>query len=311
MGNAVERPIFIIGAGRSGTTIFYELLAGHRHLGWFSSYMQRFPNLPWLAGLNPLYQIPALAKRFHNTSGFPRPSEAHLIWDKFHPMANSLGGPPLTEQEANAADTDGLYRFIRSVLRFSGRERFMNKNTRNTRRSRYLRALFPDAYFIHVIRDGRAVTSSLLKINWWPTLSLWWAGGKTPTQLEAEGMDPVLVAARNWKMEMQRVLQDKEHIAQELYMEIRYEKLMQDPATEMKKVLDFCKLPWTSQFQAHIQAFDLISKNFKWGEGFKAQQIVTIEEEIGPLLKRLGYGLVSSASLSFESRNSPEKVRRS
>jgi len=289
MTDVIKRPIFIVGSGRSGTTIFYRLLAGHASLVWFSSYIQSFPRRLWLTRLNTLYQKPALGRRFRNERWFPKPVEGHMLWDMFHPMENSAGSPPFTEKQVDQADTQGMHRFISDLLRSSGRARFMNENTRNARRIRYLQTIFPDAFFIHVIRDGRAVTNSLLNIDWWPTLPLWWAEGKTPTELQNEGMDPALVAARHWKQGVERVLQDKEHIPPEQYMELCYEKLMQDPIGEIKQTLRFCDLPWSARFQAHIEAFDMNSRNNKWGDRFTAQQIATVEKEIGPLLERLKY----------------------
>jgi hypothetical protein len=289
MSEAIQHPIFIIGSARSGTTIFYRLLAGHTGLGWFSSYVQVHENCRWLASLSRLYKVPFLVKRYQNERWLPKPIEGHKLWDIFHPVENSLGGPPLIEQDVAAADVDGMKCYIADVLRFSGCSRFLNKNTRNTRRSRYLHAIFPDALFIHIIRDGRAVTNSFLNIDWWPTLSIWWADGKTPTQLEREGVDRVLTAARMWKSAVTRVLQDKEYLPPEQYMEIRYEKLMQDPTAEMKRVLDFCGLAWTSRFQAHIRAFDIESMNFKWTDRFTPGQVAAVEKEIGPLMNQLGY----------------------
>ena len=43
-----------------------------------------------------------------------------------------------------------------------GRPRFVNKNLQNSFRVRLLNLIFPDAKFIHIIRDGRAVAFSLL-----------------------------------------------------------------------------------------------------------------------------------------------------
>jgi len=287
--NSIERPIFVVGSGRSGTTVFYRLLAGHRSLGWLSSYVARFPGSPWLARLNFLYQVPGLVKRYRDERWFPKPVEAFVIWDLFHPLENSLGSPPLTEEDVAGADIEGMLHYISKILRFSRCTHFMNKNTRNTRRIRYLQAIFPDALFIHIVRDGRAVTNSFLNVDWWPRLSIWWAEGKTPGDLQREGVDPVLTAARMWKFAVKRVMQDKAHIPPEQYMEVRYEKLMQDPIAEVGRVLDFCGLPWTPRLRSHIEAFDIRSRNFKWANRFTPRQVADIEEEIGPLLKQLQY----------------------
>jgi hypothetical protein len=289
MDSTIKRPIFIVGSGRSGTSIVYRLLAGHRRLAWFSNYVLRFPSYPRLARLNAFYQTPFLVERLLNERWFPKPVEAYEIWDSFHPMKNSAASPPLTEKDTVAADIEGLQHFIANILRFSRRARFVNKNTRNVRRSRYLHAMFPDALFIHVIRDGRAVTNSLLNVHFWTTLSLWWADGKTPSELQREGADPVLIAARHWKLGVERMLQDKQHIPQGQYKEIRYEELMQDPSSELKRILVFCDLQWTRDFQAHVDTFSLESRNFKWTNRFTPEQIENIGAEVDPLLEKCGF----------------------
>lgn len=285
----MNQPIFIVGCGRSGTTIISRLLAGHTHLGWFSNHMRRFRGLPLLASLNSLYQKPGFARRYRDKWWLPKPDEAYNLWDMFHPVENPISSPPLTEIDAATADIEGMRQFIANILHFSRRARFMNKNTRNTRRSRYLHTIFPDALFIHIIRDGRAVVHSLLNVGWWSNLSIWWADGKTPTQLQQAGTDPLLVAARMWESDVARMLHDKEYIPENQYIEVRYEILMQDPISEMKRVLNFCDLPWTEDFQKHLVTFNLESKNFKWADRFTIHQISSIEEEIGLLMEQLDY----------------------
>ena len=39
----IEKPIFIIGTGRSGTTIFHDLLSKHKQLTWLSQLLTVFP----------------------------------------------------------------------------------------------------------------------------------------------------------------------------------------------------------------------------------------------------------------------------
>ena len=52
--SGLKPPLFIVGCGRSGTTIVYELLCEHPDLAWFSNYAERWPALPQLeARLTP------------------------------------------------------------------------------------------------------------------------------------------------------------------------------------------------------------------------------------------------------------------
>ena len=55
---AINKPIFVIGTGRCGSTIVFEALVLHEQLGWLSQYNDRFPRLE-LASLAPIiYNLP-------------------------------------------------------------------------------------------------------------------------------------------------------------------------------------------------------------------------------------------------------------
>jgi hypothetical protein len=264
----LDRPIFIVGPGRSGTTIFYYLLCGHQDLGWFyeSWLSRRINNLSlrsFFACLNVVYQIGPISRKYRKRAWFPKPSEVYELWDAFHPVENGAASPPFIEEHAASANAALMSSVMRRHLLYSGTSRFINKNTRNSRRMRYLHTLFPDALFIHIIRDGRGVTNSLLNVRFWPSMSLWWYHGRTPAELERQGENPVLLAARHWKTGMERVLGDKKVVPKPQYLEIRYENLMARPKATMEKVLDFCDLPWTIQFENHLNSFELKSKNYK------------------------------------------------
>ena len=42
----VEKPIFIVGTGRCGSTIFDRILSYHPHLAWLSIYCNKYPHKP-------------------------------------------------------------------------------------------------------------------------------------------------------------------------------------------------------------------------------------------------------------------------
>ena len=46
---SLKNSLFILGTGRSGTTIVFRMLASHPELGWFSNYEERFPRVPQFA----------------------------------------------------------------------------------------------------------------------------------------------------------------------------------------------------------------------------------------------------------------------
>ena len=189
----IDRPIFVIGCGRSGTTVVYDLLCEHEQLGWFSNYTEHF-SAPWLASLSRGRRYAFV--RDHLGRFAPRPHEAHCLWSSCAPARDAIAGnAPLTAADATADEIQCLRSIVRSHLRYQGRRRFVNKNTRNARRIGYLSAVFPDALFVHVARDPRATVASLLRVHFWPTMPIWWCQNRTPEQLVNDGRDAVALAA--------------------------------------------------------------------------------------------------------------------
>lgn len=90
-----------------------------------------------------------------------------------------------------------------------------------------LNKLFPESKIIHIIRDGRAVVLSA----WHNNLK-----NNTPGVKEA-GFDGFLVeAAKQWGLILRRAL-DTAPLLGERYMEIRYEDLIKDTPSGLKRVL--------------------------------------------------------------------------
>ena len=53
----IARPVFILGTGRSGTTLFLNVLAFHPDFTWFSTFSKRFPDHPSVAFLSRIHDI--------------------------------------------------------------------------------------------------------------------------------------------------------------------------------------------------------------------------------------------------------------
>lgn len=288
----IDRPIFIIGSGRSGTTILYHMLCGHAALAWFSNFDERWPRTPFLNMLAALYRLPVL--RAWRGKALPMPSEAYAAWDHAHPVLDSPCDPPLTEAHATAEITARVRAAIAQAQRMHGKARFVNKNTRNTRRMRYLHRIFPDALFIHVLRDPRAATASLLKVDWWPELRVWSENRATPKEWVRAGRDAAVLAARLWVAEVECVLAAKEVLPAAQYHEVRYEEFMQNPEQVLRGVLRFCDLPWEERFGRFIQSFQLESRNFKFKKQFQPQQLAQIETLTENLARQFGYNFAET-----------------
>ena len=289
----ILNPIFIIGSGRSGTTILYDLLAGHKELGWFSSYTNKYPQKPELAKLNSLYKIVEISRKYRKTKYFPNPHEGHDIWDYFHPINEGKdkgASPPFDESDVENANIGLMKNTIIKHLLSSGTSRFINKNTRNTRRMLYLYTIFPDCKFIHIIRDGRANINSIINVDWWENLEPWFENeGKTISQLIKEGKNELILGARCWKQEVSRALNDSKKIRRNQYLDIRYEDLTNNPNATIEQILNFSDLDFSNHFRKHVNSFSIKNMNYKYKNNFTKSELDLIENETGDLLRDLKY----------------------
>jgi hypothetical protein len=288
----INNPIFIVGSGRSGTTILHNLIAGHEDLAWFSNYSNTFPRMPRLAKLNNIYKNVNISKKYRKNRYFPCPSEGYKLWDTFHTLNGKRdygSSPPFTENDVKNADVNLMKKTILDHIKYSGSPRFVNKNTRNSRRIKYLNSIFPDSNFIHIIRDGRAVVNSIINIEWWNRLELWYEDGKTVSELILEGKDEIKLAAKGWKLEVLRTMEDLKKIQKKQYIEIKYENLMTKPNEILRKIMSFLNLDDNEDFIKHVDSFNIKNMNYKYKEQLSEQKVKIIEEEINPLLKKFNY----------------------
>ena len=209
--------MFLIGAPRSGTSLLYKCLALHPDLGYISNYNERLPRWESVSLLN---RIPARLPTARRTVWFGGEGGNAYVYNGRRPLAHKLLPMP-TEGESlfarcglpEAAPPDdlptpaavaALRQTFGQVRRFGGGQRLLCKRIANNLRLPLLVEAFPDATFVLLTRDGRAVASSLRKVNWWPGFWVFWYGSTTD-QWEADGGDPWELAARHWVEEVHAI----------------------------------------------------------------------------------------------------------
>lgn len=282
----IYKPIFIVGCGRSGTTIFYEIMAWHKDLAWISNHSNwYYAMFPYVAGLCILYRS-EIVKRLMGRR-FPKPREGHRLWDWCHPVEDSPNDPPLDESDVTPKAFYRVQKMVIDHIRFSGKKRFVNKNTRNSRRIRYLNAIFPDAKFIHIIREGRAVVASLIKFR--EKLTPWIIKRNDNVQFADNENRNVEIAALLWMEEVNKVLTDKKNLNPSQYYEIKYEDFIRSPIGTMREVCGFCELNWSDDFEEFIKRKQLKNLNYRFKERLTDKQITRVEEMIRIFSNNLGY----------------------
>lgn len=275
----LDRPIFVIGCARSGTTLLYELLARHPELGWFSTLTARHCHPP-LAVLSRLW--PRIDQR-----GIPKPSEGYPLWDRCIKIPK--GDPPLDEHHHNPESAKCLEDLISKHLFWQGRTRFINKNTRNSRRIRLLHRIFPDAMFVHVIRHPTATVASLMHVRWWDSLPLWTRNAATPTQLRLQGEDDVALAADLWVAETTQVLKDRSVLNRENYLEVRYETLTREPARSIYKAQERLGLSVRVNLFGRAAPDQITNQNYRARTRLDRNELGTIKAICSETAENLGY----------------------
>jgi hypothetical protein len=91
-----------------------------------------------------------------------------------------------------------------------------------------LEQLFPEAQFIHIIRDGRDVVSSLARTR---ATNRGWRRGPT--------IPPAAELVRDWVGFVSKACKDGRPLGAQRYHELRYEQLLADPAPVLRRLLGF------------------------------------------------------------------------
>jgi omega-hydroxy-beta-dihydromenaquinone-9 sulfotransferase len=301
---SIDRPIFITGLGRSGTTVIHTLLACHSNANWLSLLCARFPDRPhlnrWLMrALDiPLINI-YLKRRFVPLENYP-------FWD-FYYRGFFIPCRDLVASDVDARTTKSVRKAFGQLLT-AKKNRLLIKITGAPRIS-FLHAIFPDAKFVHVTRDGRAVANSRMRtpfwVGWqgWRGLSLW--PGKMPVHYEQEWEryqhSFVALAGIEWKAHLDQMVQVRRNYPQIHILEVKYEDFCAEPIIELRKIAQHCELDWDAKFEAKLKQQYVKSENSKWKYELTPEQQTILQEVLAERLVEQGYDLdevaVGSASV--------------
>ena len=184
---------------------------------------------------------------------------------------------------------------------FKGKKRFVNKNLENSLRIRFLKKIFPNALFIHLIRDGRAVVRSSYSQTLEDSYRQKYEFGffpKPPLWREYRNLPLVLRFSHQWVAIIKYIRETASSVLSENnYREILYENFCRDPYTVLRSLDIFCGLAHNKRLYSKIPV-RFRSQNFKWHRDFDSNKIAQIEHVIGELLLDLGY----SDSYKYEER---------
>jgi len=165
----IERPVYITGLARSGTTILLECLAAHEQVATHQYRDYPFVHTPiwWNRFLDRAGKEDGPAvERFHQdririTSRSPEAME-EILWMSFFPDCHSPQASHVFENDASYPVFEAFLRaHIRKLLFLRGGSRYVAKANYHITRLGYVKALFPDVRFIVPVRSPQAHIASL------------------------------------------------------------------------------------------------------------------------------------------------------
>ena len=218
-----DRPVFVVGHRKTGTTLLQELLDGHPEL----------------------VVLPGESNHFHTF--LPRDPEGiavdaqrwwllRLITPSGIPPFWAAGKPWETDVDPYAAFTRRLLSLaaanpgrdvlgLAAVALASGdRAAWVEKTPGHEHHLDRIVAAYPKARFVHVVRDPRSVAAAVARLD---------RATDQPTDLVDIGL------------KIRRSFEAAERSRGERYLVVRYEGLVGDPEPELRRIADFCCIEWS------------------------------------------------------------------
>ncbi len=279
----VSKPIIIVGAERSGKTLLFSILANHPRLYWLSNL-----DSLWPTGTIPITlarRILSLRKVDHSYIAVPGtrsrvrgrfpPSECTAYWKRVF----GWGDEENYLIEDDCADegnlTTGLGKSLIHDLGLriflSGKERLLVEQAGFSLKIPFFNALFPDAIFLHVIRNPFENHDSIVRVKLASDQKLW--GVKIPGWRQLVDADPSTQAALQLESVLRIIDEDivKIQDSETRFMRIRYEHLVSTPQATIQSVLDFCHLDMAPQVLAGLSGVRNITNDDR-GAGYISSQ---------------------------------------
>ncbi|WP_262403296.1 sulfotransferase family protein [Actinomadura sp. CNU-125] len=206
-----HRPIFVVGCPRSGTTLLQQMLHCHPRIALPSE--TRFVHTSYDAR--------------HDFGDLERPENLRALgeWiakDKTTKFKALKLDPDATIEEIAAAPPtlgSAIATVFRGYARENGKPRWGDKRPSYIRRIGALRRMFPDAQFVHLIRDGRDAVSSLNRMPWYD--------------------GDLFSAALTWRDAVDIGRRLGTRLGPETFYEFRYEDLVEAPERELTRLCAF------------------------------------------------------------------------
>jgi hypothetical protein len=262
-------PLLILGVRRSGTTLLRVMLDRHSQL----------------AVPDETYFVPQLADRHLlrlDPDDFVEDVSRVVEWDL-----------PLQKLRARLRDGMTVGAAIGTVYAVyaeeRGKRRWGDKTPMYMQNLRVLERLFPDALYVHLIRDGRDAALSFLALPR-GIVTETWMHPRTAADFACQWHTEVAAARRLGRRVGGR------------YLEVRYESLVDEVDPVLRRICEFAGLDYEPQMADYAGTVDVSAKPHQrrltqpptkgvrdWRTQMSADDVAAFEHVAGGLLRELGY----------------------
>ncbi len=278
----LEKPIIIIGSGRSGTTIISEIIFQHEDLAWHSNYQEIFFFTPLINLFRPFFDNKLWRfKKFYKYVGASKntrqknqtkfnlilfnPVERYNFWEHITGKRIDFARGFLLNEKATEQEIKYIRSFLAKQVKYQGKKRLIMKFT-GPARLEYLTSIFPDALIVNVIREPVATVHSWLEVGFWQRMGinkLWWRGAYTPEEIayaETIKDKPALITAFQYKKLMETTKQEIDKLGLNVY-DCHYEDFVEDAKTFIYKMMEFMQLPPSNKVDAYLKKIIVDNRN--------------------------------------------------
>jgi hypothetical protein len=274
---------FVIGCGRSGTTLLQVMLDSHSEVvmpnetHFYSSFTREIRNVAV------------------TSENLEESVDKMLDFEHIRPM-NLDRDEVIRLARAGDPGWDVIFLAILTAFRQQrGGRRVGEKTPAHYQALWHLYDAFPEARFINLIRDPRAVVDSFMKAPFYRNF------GKNPMH-----------AIHSWRMAIDQHQIASSRADSRRYTSVRYEDLVERPREELTRICQFLDLPFEESMlefhhrehsgflsgESHKQGtFKPVytDSTVKWRKSLLPAQVGIIEGILGSRMEALGYKLDSTA----------------
>lgn len=291
-----QDPVFVIGHGRSGTSILTNLIRKYLGVAFGTEsqfFVRYYRRLSAYGDLNVEANLERLLNDIAGERFFARSRKFGLHLDVARAMREC-------KARTYAAVLDAILRQCADAQR---RARWGDKTPEYIRHLPVLLELFPRAQFIHIVRDGRDVALSGYQTHF--------------------GCKNAYTAAREWRSVVEEGRRFGAALPPGAFVEIRYEDLLRTPADVMARLVRFLEIDdaggsLTAHVGQHVRA-DLRSGNSnKWEREMDEADQMLFAALAGDTLRACGYKVPARlppppgqlAAIYWESENIARRLAR-